>query len=1404
MTDLFAEEFDLSNIPDDREDTIPQVRSDLQPKASAAGGFDGTADMARRTDLTHPVKGVRNQKENGTKQSGKKKRGRKRRTSSDHTSNDTANDVLARNSLSTQNVPAAVEEDRPLRDTEPETYHIYATSDQSDVEDGDDDMRAPVTNGFIAVNKSPRKSISHVSEADAEDTESEEEDDMAVAQPPKPELDTEVEAPHVPTSTAAAHFAEVNILPSTKIPAPIVNDLGRFLCPFADVYDCTVTLVDKKGAIRHAKGHLKTTAAVTQGATAVSEPVAHESATAHRSLPPEVTQTPIPKVNSEGRFLCPFVDAEGCDKTFKKKETAVRHANVHTNQFVCSVCKKPMSRQDSLIKHMNIHSDSELAAATNVDGEANPEQVEEKQDVLDMLEEAVESEKLDEESSTEFVTPQSIPLQQDEQQKTSPEEFLEEAMEVVDTEMVEAEPVEDASADTSERQSSTPPSVFNEADTIVKETPMPAAKVKRKRAAEDPVEETRSSPERKRARRRASPGSPPTSIPSNDAATRGTPKSSNFAAAARRGQASDKIIPRLQTRQGSMDGWAQKFTPGSKLKHPTLNPTPPRPDAHNIQVVIPHTSQVGPSRARSKRRGHAAVDGAAASDAAGTRELSLEGPQRKKSRKEAYTTPKGKKRAEPGVEYSTPAKDTVANGDDGPEADAETSEADASEAEDTSPANIATSVAKRTFPEQAEEDDPDSDFDVTRAPESEDETAPQGKPTRPAPRIKEARQSSGVRRSEPQNPADRVECVRCHRMLASEKALRKHQKKPSSHVGLLKCHGCTEEFFAVAALARHQKDTGHGKGNGLQGNVGAFSEKEVNKLNRWRDQFCEYHNISEYEFNDMMTQTLERGKGASWSWAFVTKAAFLKDYISVLPNRNKRSMLRYRERNFQNLEGMKNWTTEDDLELIRLQKELGSKYTEIARRLGRTADAVSQRWRHKLQYGEVETGEWSKAECAKFGKVLSKIRAREDGDDIQDQSIPWNKVSEMMGTRSAQQCSNHYRAMHFKKDRGQWVKISAMEKKDGSSRILTPSKMDLRLSGQTSGRKSSRKGLSEEFIRDDDEENEANDEGEAAEDVEADDDEARDHELANQEPEAECENDGKDQWSLPSDDEDDSNRPTRSRDPLLAKTPGKSLRSSQLFEQTQANTSGLKPSQRNSRNRRGQPSQDRPSPNIPIQRQRTGPRSPLGELLYSENGELDDEEEQQADEGDEAQRQQSSQELGTLIKADKNEAEADDEVDEKTSADESAAEDEMVKTESSDEESADVEVEARDDDDVIRTEGDAEEELVDTETKEEDEESAKADDSSQATDDEETQSADEAGTESASESESEASDASDEEDPMPEQEQPTSSFMASNNESAGRANIKKVRTGSGSQSQSQMQTVVPGSLSGRRRRDVWR
>lgn len=566
-------------------------------------------------------------------------------------------------------------------------------------------------------------------------------------------------------------------------------------------------------------------------------------------------------------------------------------------------------------------------------------------------------------------------------------------------------------------------------------------------------------------------------------------------------------------RQSGIDEWAQRSTPSS---------------TQNMSLVVPRLTKGQSSKHASSRTPIPATGQKT--------HLNSDGLHHS-----AYTSSNGKGRAEPGLTYTSPAKSNLAK-------------------RKKSNSGMATSIATRTFSTPASSITPEDENEDSGSASDHGLSSEGGIET-----VQVAAKSART---------GRYKCDVCLKQFTSEKLLNRHLRRPNVHIPRLSCPHCSATFVSKAKLRDHIAESGHTPGGVVRKSKGGFSDTEVERLNRWRSRFSEEHHISIAQFNDMMTDTLQRTPSRNWKWPFIGAKEFLKEYMAVLPYRDNRSMLRYRERNFQNLAGSQNWTEEDDQDLVRLVKQYGTSWAKIGKILTRTADAVSQRWRHKLQHAEAALGEWTQDELERLDASIEQVRRASGPPSTNGEwHIPWTQVSAIMKTRTPQQCSNRWRSIHSVKKDGVWVHVPGLKKTPGSSRVITsskmvtPSKMERRLQGSTRQKPAP---LSEVYVQDED--SDAEDEAEEA--------------VESHVPEEH--NPGIKPVKTPSAGE--------SRNPLTSKTPGKTLGSSQLFHQTQIDTSALKPPPSRSRGSGTPPqTQDRPSPNIAIQR-RPVSISPLQEI----------------------------------------------------------------------------------------------------------------------------------------------------------------------------------------------------------------
>jgi hypothetical protein len=479
--------------------------------------------------------------------------------------------------------------------------------------------------------------------------------------------------------------------------------------------------------------------------------------------------------------------------------------------------------------------------------------------------------------------------------------------------------------------------------------------------------------------------------------------------------------------------------------------------------------------------------------------------------------------------------------------DVETSEDDAEFDESSHRRSIATSVAKRTFPFvvkkagesnrnlQDERSDSDVAFDNNDSSDSSADSTDFTPSQRATPKPKSKRHTTA------QKPGSALK--RLPRTPRSARARSQSdfdveafdgevaQNRPSVRQKKT-CAECAEVFRTKRLLEEHGQNTTHTINTFRTGVTGRFSDDEVQRLENYKKNFCRIHDITGHQFNDMMTDSCRRGSNQPWSYDFISKQDLIQEYLDVLPNRNRKSMSRFRERNWQNATGNKDWTTEDDEQIIKLVGELGTKWVEIGQALTRTQDAVQQRWKKYLRYRDTRKGGfWSPEETEILERSVAGAKKRSglSQNSSTDKRIAWSLVSDALnGARTPKQCADHW----------QFLQESRERKGTEGTLARTP---------KTSAKKR-RKQLSTAYVEDSEKETEKEDQTRSlSENSEQVDDNGK---QGNQSPE------------LP---------PVPSK-----KTPNKITTLSQAFANTQANTSALRRSQRHSHVEMS----DRPSPDL--------------------------------------------------------------------------------------------------------------------------------------------------------------------------------------------------------------------------------
>ncbi len=446
-------------------------------------------------------------------------------------------------------------------------------------------------------------------------------------------------------------------------------------------------------------------------------------------------------------------------------------------------------------------------------------------------------------------------------------------------------------------------------------------------------------------------------------------------------------------------------------------------------------------------------------------------------------------------------------------------------------------------------------------------------------------------------------CHVCKRVYKNQSRLNRHMNAPKSHRNLLECDECDAKFYHIGAFRKHKKATGHSQEVEDEGARGRFTESEEATVKRWVELFCQEHDLTRVEFKELMQASFRRD--VEWRYKFMSKQDFNDEYFDVLPHRDKRSMRRYRNLNFNTTDTSKIWSKEEDDTVIRLHEELGPRWHRIGREIDRPGEMVRQRWKFKLQIANMEHGPWTKPEETAFIDAIQEVRA---ASEVSLGTFNWTAVSRIVQTRTPQQCANHWRAKYAGSKKGDaWKTLENVT--PATTPLASRSKMEQRLAGKLKSNSGRGRMISQHSVKESDDEDEVKADrsggsvakslksresvGKNPEPVrkafksEDEDDDDNDEEDITRPPDSDSEQQGEIKEraprSDPASDEDSgqNEEPELPRNPLAGITPGKTLSTSQAFNQTQANTSAKRFSARKGS---PNPSQERPSPPITIQR----------------------------------------------------------------------------------------------------------------------------------------------------------------------------------------------------------------------------
>src|SRR5699024_6686692 len=142
--------------------------------------------------------------------------------------------------------------------------------------------------------------------------------------------------------------------------------------------------------------------------------------------------------------------------------------------------------------------------------------------------------------------------------------------------------------------------------------------------------------------------------------------------------------------------------------------------------------------------------------------------------------------------------------------------------------------------------------------------------------------------------------------------------------------------------------------------------------------FCKQYSITSSKFNEIIqvcTQNNVRFRLPGNT--VITKQTFWSSLQALFPHRPHVSLSRFMRRVYLVSEQKPHhWTAEQEDELKALIEAKGTKWTEIGRILGRSADDVTQRWKNRVEHRDKQrSGPWKPDECEKLEGIIRKQHA---------------------------------------------------------------------------------------------------------------------------------------------------------------------------------------------------------------------------------------------------------------------------------------------------------------------------------------------------------------------------------------------------------------------------------------------
>ena len=206
---------------------------------------------------------------------------------------------------------------------------------------------------------------------------------------------------------------------------------------------------------------------------------------------------------------------------------------------------------------------------------------------------------------------------------------------------------------------------------------------------------------------------------------------------------------------------------------------------------------------------------------------------------------------------------------------------------------------------------------------------------------------------------------------------------------------------------------------------GPYSQREITKLEDFRDEYLIAEDMDGYQFNEMIHARMKGNPKVYELWA---------ELRSLLPNRDGKQLTKMCRRRFHNFHARGVWTAEEDEMLATAVEELGKAWKAVGERIERHPEDCRDRYRNYIVNADKRNHErWTDAEVQNLAVAIDQClhvtrhdrkvqkafrhegRTMPDSEDESEQErqaqslVNWQAVSDLMGHkgggRSRLQCS---------------------------------------------------------------------------------------------------------------------------------------------------------------------------------------------------------------------------------------------------------------------------------------------------------------------------------------------------------------------------------------------------------------